>query len=213
MPTPPLHSLPRDRLDALCRTRYNAVVIGVSTGGLDALLIILPALPRDYPLPVLVVQHMSPHADDYLAQRLNEACQVTVKEAEDKEAILPGVVYLAPPNYHLLVERDHTLALSVEPRVNFARPAVDPLFETAADAYGPELVGVVLTGANQDGGQGLRRIEERGGLALIQDPLTAVAQGMPRAALEATTHPVVLGLNAIGPFLCRLGDTLDATHP
>ncbi len=125
-------------------------------------------------------------------------------EAGEKEELRPGKVYLAPANYHLLVEDDRTLSLSVDERVNFARPSVDVLFETASDAFGSRLVGIILTGANRDGSMGLKKIRQNGGLTLVQAPETAFADGMPRAAIAACAADHILPLDQIGPFLCRL---------
>ena len=186
--------------------QYEAVVIGVSAGGLAALREVLPALAPDFPMPVLIVQHMSRLSEGILSRLLDEVSQVRVKEAEDKESAVPGVVYIAPANYHLLVEEDGSLALSLEERVNFARPAVDVLFEAAADVYGPRLIGVVLTGANDDGSRGLKKIKERGGLTIVQDPATAVADAMPRAAIAASRVDYILPLTEIGPLLNSLAD-------
>ncbi len=180
---------------------YQAVVIGVSFGGLQALRAIMPILVSDFPAPIMVVQHHDPRADDFLATHLNNLCRIRVKVADEKERVEPGVAYLAPANYHLLVEDDYTLSLSVDEKVNFARPSIDVLFESAADAYGSQLIGVVLTGANQDGSQGLRIIKDCGGLAVVQDPKTAVAPSMPEAALAVTEVDYVLPLGEIGGFL------------
>ena len=183
---------------------FKAVVIGVSSGGLEALKVLVPGLRPDFGLPVLIVQHLAPHADSYLPVCLNALSPLTVKEAEDKEALRPGVVYVAPPDYHLLVEADATLSLSVDPKVNFSRPAVDVLFETASDAFGSALVGIVLTGANHDGAAGLARIKRRGGLAIVQSPESAQAPTMPQAAIGATAVDHILSLHEIAPFLNHL---------
>ncbi len=191
---------------------FKAVVVGVSSGGLEALKILVPGLRPDFPLPVLIVQHLSPHADSYLTACLNDLSALTVKEAEDKEKLLPGVIYVAPPDYHLLVEPDGSMSLSVDPKVNFSRPAVDVLFETASDAFGAALVGIILTGANHDGAKGLARIKQRGGMAIVQSPATAQAAAMPQAALDATTVDHVLPLREIAPFLNHLtGSSNDQT--
>lgn len=142
---------------------YDAVVIGVSAGGFKALEQILPRLDGEIPVPLLVVQHVSPDSDNYMPRHFASRCVVKVKEAEDKEKPARGTVYFAPPNYHLMVEFDRTLALSADEKVNFSRPSVDVLFETAADAYGEKLVGIVLTGANADGAAGLAKIKKMGG--------------------------------------------------
>ena len=193
-------------------TSFKAVVVGVSSGGLEALKILVPGLRPDLAAPVIIVQHMSPLADSYLPVRLDEISALTVKEAEDKEPLRPGVVYVAPPDYHLLAEADGSLSLSVDPKVNFSRPSVDVLFESASDAFGPALVGVILTGANQDGARGLARIKRRGGLAVVQSPESAQAPTMPEAALETTCVDHVLPLADIAPFLNNLiGPSHDKT--
>jgi len=184
--------------------RYDAVVMGVSAGGMDALRIILSSLPAEFPVPIIIVQHLSPNSDNYLSSLLNGLCRIAVKEAEEKEHPLAGIVYISPPNYHLLVEEDKTFSLSLEERVNFSRPSVDVLFETAAEAYGNRLIGVILTGANEDGSRGLKTIQEFGGATIVQDPNTAVAERMPKAALELTKADFVLTLQEIGPHLIRL---------
>lgn len=182
----------------------GAIVIGSSTGGMEALRIILEVLPKDFPVPILVVQHISPHSDNYLAKFLDNACKLSVREAEEKEKALPGHVYLAPPNYHILVEKDGFISLSVESRVSYARPSVDVLFESAAEAYNRGLIGIVLTGANSDGSKGLKRIKDCGGLTIVQDPKTAQAEAMPRAAIGATQIDHITGLTEIGPLLIRI---------
>lgn len=184
--------------------RFKAVVMGVSSGGLEALKILVPGLRPDLAAPVIIVQHMSAQADSYLPARLNEISGLTVKEAEDKEMLRPGVVYVAPPDYHLLAETDGSLSLSVDPKVNFSRPSVDVLFESASDAFGSALVGVILTGANHDGARGLARIKRRGGLAIVQSPKSAQSSAMPEAALESTSVDHVLPLQDIAPFLNNL---------
>ena len=184
---------------------YRAVVIGVSVGGLDALLTVLPGLPQAFPLPVMIVYHRSHHTDDFLARHLNEHCCLQVREAQDKEPIVPGAVYLAPASYHLLVEQEKYLSLSVDPKVNHSQPAIDVLFDSAADAYGPSLIGIVMTGASGDGARGLARIVARGGLAIVQDPETAESELMPQMALEVVGNVNhVPTLNEMAPLLCRL---------
>jgi len=185
--------------------KYEAVVIGVSAGGMEALRTILPYLPAGFSLPIIVVQHRHPTSDDFLARYLNERCKMEVKQADEKERLQKGTIYLAPPDYHLMIEEDKTFSLSVDPPVNFARPSIDVLFETAADAYGATLVGVVLTGANADGSRGLKKIRELGGLAIIQDIKTAKADTMPKAAMAATHVDHMLPLDEIGPFISKLG--------
>ena len=181
---------------------YEAVVMGASAGGLDALRRILSGLDESFPLPIVIVQHMAA-SSGYLAELLDEACRIRVKEADEKEALAAGVAYLAPAGYHLLVEPERTLSLTVDGKVNFSRPSIDLLFETAADAFGPALIGVVLTGANADGAAGLRKIKAAGGLAIVQDPAEAQARAMPAAAIAAAPVDHVAPLVAIGDLLRR----------
>ncbi|WP_083773494.1 chemotaxis protein CheB [Desulfofarcimen acetoxidans] len=183
---------------------YQAVVIGVSAGGFAALSFLLPSLPEDFSLPVIIVQHLHPASGSYIVQHLNNKCSLIVKQADEKESIKPGTVYLASPNYHLLVEEDRTFSLTVDNRVNYARPSIDVLFETAARAYGEKLIGIILTGSNNDGSKGLKRIKEGGGLAVVQDPLDAEVDSMPRAALAATAVDFILSLEQIASFLMSL---------
>jgi two-component system chemotaxis response regulator CheB len=155
------------------KRKYDAVVIGSSAGGLNALKTIFQGLDGTFPLPVIIVQHISPDSDNYLIHILNDMNKLKVKEADEKESPVAGTAYIAPPNYHLLVESDGTFTLTVDERVNYARPSIDVLFETAAEAWRGKLIGIILTGANNDGSKGLKRIKELGGLAVVQDPETA----------------------------------------
>lgn len=181
-----------------------AVVIGGSAGAVQALLRILPELPADYPAPVLVVVHVPPDRENALVPLFQGRCRVAVKEAEDKEPALPGVVYFAPSDYHLLAETDGGLSLSSDELVNMSRPAIDVLFESAADAFGPSLTAVVLTGANQDGARGLKAVLAAGGSAIVEDPVGAYASAMPTAALEACPAAAVMNLDAIASHLSQL---------
>ncbi len=183
---------------------FRAIVIGVSTGGVQALKTLLGQLPADFPLPILIVQHISPDAGNGMAKLLNGLCDIRVKEADEQEKIFPGTVYLAPPNYHLLVEKDGMLALSADPPVSYARPSVDVLFESAAAVFGPELIGVVLTGANWDGSRGVMAIKQHGGVVVVQDPADATARQMPESALAAATVDHVAPLDAMAALLLRL---------
>jgi two-component system chemotaxis response regulator CheB len=181
--------------------RAEAVALGASAGALESLSVILPELPEDYPLPVLVVVHLPPDRKSLMASLLGERCRIAVKEAEDKEVIARGTVYLAPPDYHVMVEPDRRLSLSSEEPVRFSRPSIDVLFETAAEAYGPGLVGIVLSGANSDGARGLRAICDAGGVALVQDPEGAIASAMPHAARLACPEAAALSLGEIAEHL------------
>lgn len=183
---------------------YQAIVIGTSTGGVIALKTFLSTLPGDFPLPIIIAQHLHPSQDDNFLSHANSHCRLSVKSADDKEAIRRGHVYFAPPNYHLLIEKDKTFSLSVDARVRFSRPSIDVLFESAADVFSSHLIGIVLTGANDDGAAGLREIKRQRGLAIVQDPGTAEADYMPRAALATVDADHILPLEEIGPLLCSL---------
>ena len=182
---------------------YEAIVIGGSTGGLNALQAILTPLPAYFSLPMLVALHRLPTPDDLLVFTLEEACHLIVKEADQHEPVKPGLVYIAPANYHLLVERDKTLSLSIDAKVCYSRPSIDVLFETAADAYLSRLVGVILTGANQDGTAGLKKIKEKGGLTIAQDPATAVSKTMPDSAIQENVVDKIFSLAEISAFLTQ----------
>lgn len=183
----------------------TAVAIGGSAGAVQALLKILPALPADYPHAVLVVVHVPPGRDNALVPLFQTRSRIAVKEAEDKEPVQASVVYFAPSDYHLLVEPDETLSLSSDELVNMSRPAIDVLFESAADAFGPRLTAVILTGANGDGAEGLRAVVAAGGGAVIEDPATAFAAAMPQAALDACHDAALMTVDAIAAHLVRLG--------
>ena len=184
--------------------RFDAVVMGLSAGGQKAMDRVLPLLPRDFSLPLVVVQHITPDADGLVASNLAQRCAVAVKDAEDKEPLQPGTVYVAPAGYHLLVEEERTFSLSLDPPVNWARPSIDVLFDSAAEVFEERLVGIILTGANSDGSQGLEQVKQRGGLAVVQDPRTAQVDVMPRAAMAATEVDHVLGLEGIARLLVEL---------
>jgi two-component system chemotaxis response regulator CheB len=183
---------------------FEAIVIGSSAGGINALTTILATLPGEFPLPIAIVQHLHPNSESYLAHILGAKCELNVKQADEKETIANGVVYIAPPNYHLLIEEERSFSLSVEAPVNFSRPSVDVLFETATYAYRDKLIGIVLTGANNDGSQGLKKIKQMGGHVIVQEPTTANADIMPLAAIAATKVDKILPLEQIGPYLLRL---------
>jgi two-component system chemotaxis response regulator CheB len=182
----------------------GAVVIGVSAGGITALKTILPKLPRKFCLPIIVVFHRPPESDDFLERFLDSECAVTVKRAHPGEKITPGTVYIAPPNFHLLIEENFTFSFSQAPPVNHARPSIDVLFDSAADVYGHLLTGIILTGANNDGSRGLKNIKDTGGLTAAQDPDTAEIPQMPRAAITAANPPHILPLIKIPEFLTNL---------
>lgn len=183
---------------------YEVICIGASAGGMAALSCLLPVLPADYPLPVLIVLHRRHDQSEYLSQYLNRISDVTVQEACSRQAIEPGQVYIAPSGYHLLVERDKTLSLSVDPPVNYSIPSIDVLFESAASVYNNNMVAVLLTGANRDGCQGLQTVEGRGGMIIVQDPQTAESPFMPSIAIESVAVDHVLPLDDIANLLCTL---------
>ena len=180
---------------------YKIIVIGTSAGGMDALKKILPFFPPAFPVPIVIVQHVSSLSNGFMIKYLNSICSIRVKEAEEKESLNPSTVYFAPPNYHLLIEDDHTLSLSVEKKVNYARPSIDVLFDSAAYAYGKSIIGVVLTGANNDGAKGLANIKKVGGYTIVQSPETAYADSMPRTAIAESTPDLIIPLEEIGIVL------------
>ncbi|MUZ65050.1 chemotaxis protein CheB [Agrobacterium vitis] len=179
----------------------EAIVIGASAGALEALSAILPALPGDFRLPIIVVVHVPPDKRSVMAELFQAKCQLASREAEDKEPLAGGTIYFAPPDYHLLVEADKSLALSSDEPVLFSRPSIDVLFESAADAYGPALIAIVLTGANSDGAKGLQAVVDAGGAALVQDPAGAFASAMPEAAIQLCPSARALSLDAIAEYL------------
>ncbi len=184
---------------------YDAVVMGVSAGGLKALTILFKELKDNFALPVLLVQHLHASSDDYLVRHLAAVSKMVIKEADEKETIERGNVYIAPPNYHLLVEEDRTLSLTTDERVNFCRPSIDVLFETAVETFGQKLVGVILTGANDDGAKGMWLIHKAGGVTIIQDPKTAEVETMPGAVLRYFRPDYILSLVEIARFLNNIG--------
>jgi two-component system chemotaxis response regulator CheB len=183
----------------------EAIVVGGSAGALDALLAILPALPLHVRVPIVIVLHLPPGRRSLVPDILSRASTRAAHEAEDKTALCERSIYVAPPNYHLLIERDRSLSLSVDPPVHHSRPAIDVLFESAALAYGPAVMGLLLSGANDDGSDGLACLRKAGGVAVIQDPATASARMMPEAArkrLGPGAH--VAPLAELGAFIGRL---------
>ena len=189
---------------AVSKHSYEAVVVGVSAGGLAALVEVLPKFELNMMLPVMIVQHQSNDSDDFLVRYFDQLCRQSVREVEDKMPVESGTIYFAPANYHLLVEPDRTLSLSTEARVNYSRPSIDVLFESAADTYMDRLVGIILTGANPDGTNGAARIKELGGLIIAQDPETAEAKAMPMSVIKHVQVDHILPLNRIGDFVNRL---------
>lgn len=181
-------------------SEFDIIVIGGSLGGLRAMTVLLGGLPAEFALPIVVALHRHTDTDGELAAFLQPYSALPIVEAEDKQALLPGQVALAPSDYHILVEAG-SLALSTEAAVAYARPSIDVLFETAADAYGARTIGVILTGASDDGACGMAAIKRQGGLALAQEPANAECPVMPAAAIGAAPIDLVLPLAAIAPYL------------
>ena len=183
----------------------EAIVIGGSAGGLDALLSIVPALPDQVSCPIVIVLHLPPAQPNLVPEILSRVCARAVHEAEDKMPLRNQTIYVAAPNYHLLIEKNRSLSLSIDEPVHHSRPSIDVLFESAADAYGPAVAGLVLSGANQDGAEGLCQIRQAGGVAIVQAPATASSPMMPETAIRrvgSSAH--VVRLVDLGAFLARL---------
>jgi two-component system chemotaxis response regulator CheB len=191
---------------ALADRRIELVVIAGSAGGIEALLTLLPAIPAGFTVPAVCMLHLPPDRESRLAELFNDRVALPVREAADKEPIAPGTIYFAGAGYHLSVEPDcdgegPCFSLSCEPPVHYARPAIDVLMESAADAYGPALAGILLTGANQDGAAGMERIRQCGGLTVVQDPADAQSGTMPAAAIKRCEPHLVLPLARIAALL------------
>jgi len=186
----------------------EAVVIGASAGGVHALLSLLSGLPDNFRLPVVAVLHLPNDRDSRLAEIFRQKLSIPVREAADKEKIAPATLYFAGPGYHLSVEMDRSFSLSCEEPVHYARPSIDVLMESAADAYGASLAGILLTGANFDGAAGLARIRQQGGLTVVQDPAEAEVATMPKAAILKLQPSLILTLDGIRSLLLNLDKNL-----
>jgi two-component system chemotaxis response regulator CheB len=184
----------------------EAIVIGASAGGIDALLTILAALPATYPLSIIALVHMLDERDNRLVEVFQDRLALKVKEATEKMHIAPGAVYVASPGYHLLIENDRSFSLSCEPPLHFSRPSIDILMESAADTFADKLAGFLLTGANQDGADGLKKIKANGGLTVVQDPEEAQVRFMPEAAIKLQAPDFILSLSQIHMMLLALGN-------
>ena len=184
--------------------QVDAIVIGGSSGALEALAVLLPPLPAETRVPIAVVIHVPPTRPSHLADVLAARTCLPVREAEDKQPVVPGAIYVAPPNYHLLIERGGTFALSADEALHFSRPSIDVLFESAADAYRTRLAGVILSGANADGADGLAAIGRGGGLTIVQSPDEALARAMPEAAIARARPDRVLGLRPLADLVARI---------
>jgi two-component system chemotaxis response regulator CheB len=187
------------------------VAIGTSWGGLAALGAILSALPADFSAPIVVVQHRGKDSNQLLAELLQAKSDLRIREADDKDTLDPGSVYVAPADYHLLVDSG-VISLSTEEPVRYSRPSIDVMFDSVAESCGTAAIGVVLTGANEDGARGLARIVALGGRAIVQDPETAEVPIMPAAAKKMTPHAEVLPLEKIAPRLAQLAAAAAGTR-
>ncbi|AMM23596.1 chemotaxis protein CheB [Variovorax sp. PAMC 28711] len=186
----------------------DAVVIGASAGGVDALMVLLAGLPAGWRLPLVAVLHLPESHESRLAEVFRARLPIAVHEAQDKAPIAPATLYFAPPGYHLSIERDRRFSLSCEPPLHWSRPAIDMTMNSAADAYGPSLAGLLLTGANEDGAAGLARIHRAGGLTAVQDPEEAQVATMPLGALARHRPDHILPLRELRELLMQL----DAAH-
>jgi len=184
--------------------KMRAVVIGASAGGLAALQNICRNLDKKFSKPIVIVQHIHAHSDGFMAWHLNSISPLKVKEAEDKERLENGVVYVAPANYHIMIDENGVISLTTDERVNYSRPSIDILFESAAEVFQEQVVGVILTGANGDGTAGMNSIKQCGGLTVIQDPQTAEVRTMPESVLRQVDVDQVLSLEKISEFLNNL---------
>ncbi len=183
---------------------FECVIIGGSWGGIEAVSVILEKLPVRFPLPIVIVLHQHRKSGAHMAEIFGRKCTLRVKEADEKEKLEPNTIYIAPANYHLLIEKDHTLSLNVDKPIHFSRPSIDVSFISAAESYRDALIGILLTGANQDGAEGVACIKRFGGLAIIEDPDTAKVPIMPQSALMRTRVDQVLNLNDIPDFLLAI---------
>ena len=182
----------------------KAIVIGTSAGGVEALTRILPALPANMPVAILIVVHIPRERPSLLTDIFRQKCAMRVEETVDKATIEPGRIYFAPPDYHMLVDKGPQIALSVDDVVQFSRPSIDVLFESAADVYVKHLLGILLTGGNEDGASGLAYIAQCGGTTVLQDPAEAVASAMPEGALKLMTPTHMLRLDGIAALLMTI---------
>jgi two-component system chemotaxis response regulator CheB len=187
--------------------QFGAIVIGVSSGSINALKCIFSALPVSFSIPIIMVQHISANSDNEWIKLLNNKSNLTIKEADEKEKVESGHVYIAPTNYHLLIENDKTFSLTINEYVNFVRPSIDILFESAAEAYKNKLNGIVLKGSNNDGAKGIKRIKELGGMVIIQDPETAESPTMPASAIAAVEPDYILSSEKIVELLLKIIQT------
>ena len=179
----------------------DAIVIGVSAGGFKVLEKLITGLKGELKTPIIIVQHISSLAENYIVTYLNERTELHIKEVEEKEDIQAGTVYMAPPNYHILVERNRTLSLTVDKRVSYARPSIDVLFETAAEVYQHKLLGIILTGANSDGTHGCKIVKQWGGIVFVQDPDEAEFNEMPLSVIRENAQDRIVTIDVLIEFI------------
>lgn len=182
-------------------TKCEAIVIGGSSGSIDFLLKLLPTLQAPLPLTIILVLHRKNSLESTLAELFSSKTPIPVKEVEDKDVAEPGSIYVAPADYHLLIEKNHAFSLDTSEKVNFSRPSLDVTFESAAEVYGSSLVGVILSGANADGSNGLKAVKQRGGLIVAQKPETAQVAYMPQQAIVNNTIDFVFNVNELATFI------------
>lgn len=183
---------------------FEVIVIGCSMGGLTALETLLRKLPEDFAIPVVVVQHISPQSDNFIVKYIDDKCNLHAKEIDEKEKLKPGTIYFPPPDFHILLEKDKTFTLSIEDKVNFSRPSIDVLFETAAFCCREKTIGIVLTGGNKDGAEGLKIIKSKGGMTIVQDPEEAEMNIMPKIAIKHVAPDFVAKLDEIAELLINI---------
>ena len=186
--------------------KYKAIVVGASAGGLYAISYIVEKLPQRYPLPIIVVQHRAKDQKDLLEEVLQSKSRIRIKQADEKESIESNIVYIAPPDYHLLIEKDETFSLSSDVPVHFSRPSINVLFETAAKVFTNTLIGIILTGASSDGAAGIVAVKNHGGLTIAQDPVEAQFPFMPTASIETKEVQHIWILPEIQNFLLKIMD-------
>jgi two-component system chemotaxis response regulator CheB len=186
------------------RPPVSAIGIGCSAGGLDALHHILPNLPAGLSVPVVVVAHMGPSPDNPILEALKRHCHLPVVEAEERRKVAAGIIHVCPPDYHLLVEADHTFALSADGKINNSRPSIDAFLDSAADCWGNGLLAVLLTGASIDGARGMAAVKAAGGTCVVQDPATAFAPVMPQAAIDAGAADWIMPPDRIAELITSL---------
>lgn len=199
-------------MNAASLPAVDLVAVGASAGGIDAMMRLFHALPQPWHLPMVAVLHLPEGRESRLVEIFARRLRMPVCEAQDKADIAPGTLHFAPPGYHLFVERDRRFSLSCEPPVLYSRPSIDLMMSSAADAYGPRLAGMVLTGANEDGARGLADIGAAGGLTAVQAPQEAATPMMPQAAIAARTPDHVLPLTDLRELLMQLDALHAATH-